>query len=240
METLGGVASFVATVSEANVRYLDQVLQGRSRVALVRNSVDIRRFERPDDRGTEPATVLTVARLVEKKGIDDLIRACGLLVRRGIGVRLELVGDGPLRAELTALAAAQGADVRFLGALDQEEVRNCYRRAGVFSLPCVIASTGDRDGLPTAVLEAMACGLPAVTTAVNGLAEALIHEQTGLVVPERDPEALAGALGRLISDPVWADRLGRQAREHVTRSFCLVDSATRLRSLFAEHARRAS
>ena len=234
-----GAASFVATVSEDNVTYLDRVLQGRSRVALVRNSVDMRRFEQPGERLAEPATVVSVARLVEKKGLDDLVRACGLLAKGGTAVRLDLVGDGPLREQLTALAAEQGADVRFLGSLDHDEVLACYRRAAVFSLPCVIASTGDRDGLPTAVLEAMASGLPAVTTGVNGLAEAVIDGETGLVVPPRDPAALAAAIGSLIDDPARAERLGARAREHVAATFSLVDSATRLRMLFTEHARTA-
>lgn len=234
--TLGG-ASFVATVSEANVRYLDAVLKGCSPVALVRNSVDLGRFPAPNGRCPEPATVVSVARLVEKKGLDDLIRACALLAKQGTPVRLDLVGDGPLLSELKGLAAAEGADVRFLGALDHDEVLACYRRAAVFSLPCVIASTGDRDGLPTAVLEAMASGVPAVTTGVNGLAEAVVDGETGLVVPERDPEALAEAIGRLIDDPGLALRLGARAREHVARTFALSDSAARLRTLFEAGAR---
>ena len=101
--------------------------------------------------------------------------------------------------------------VVFHGALPHEQVRALYRRAAVFSLPCVIAANGDRDGLPTSVLEAMASGVPVVTTAVNGLEEAVLHERTGLVVPERDPAALAAALERVLTDPELAARLARAA-----------------------------
>lgn len=231
-ETLAD-ARFVATVSQANVRHLRGVLSGRGRVALVPNAVDVGRIPMPADRRPEPGLVLTVARLVEKKGLDDLVRACGLLVRRGVAVRLEVAGDGPLRGELEALAAAEGVDARFRGAVDHDEVLTAYRRAAVFALPCVIAATGDRDGLPTAVLEAMAAGVPVVSTAVNGLAEAVVHGRTGLTVPQRDPHALAAALERLLTDEPRAAELGRQARLHVLERFSLGASTARLRQLFA-------
>lgn len=232
-ETLAD-ARFVATVSEANVRHLENVLSGRGRVTLVPNSVDVGRIPGPAERRPENGLVLTVARLIEKKGLDDLIRACGHLLRRGVPVRLEVVGDGPLRAELEALAATEGVDACFRGAVDHDEVLAAYRRAAVFALPCVIASTGDRDGLPTAVLEAMAAGVPVVTTAVNGLPEAVVHGRTGLIVPERDPHTLATVLEGLLTDPPGAAELGRQGRLHVLDRFSLEASTARLRRLFAD------
>lgn len=232
-----GDARFVATVSEANVTHLRAVLGGRGEVRLVRNSVDLRRIPRPVPAAPVPVpVVLTVARLVEKKGLPDLVRACGELGRRGRAVRLELVGDGPLRVELEALARAEGVDVRFLGALDHDDVLAAYGRASVFALPCVVASTGDRDGLPTSVLEAMASSLPVVTTGVNGLADAVLDGRTGLVVPERDPARLAGALEAVLDDPDLARRLGRAARDHVADRFSLDRNTARLRELFAEAA----
>ena len=231
VETLGH-ARFVATVSQANVRHLNDVLGGRGRVELVPNAVDLRRIPTGGSRCPDPARVLTVARLVEKKGLEDLVRACGVLGRGGVGVRLDVVGDGPLRSALEALALAERVDVRFLGTLDHDEVLACYQDAAVFALPCVVAATGDRDGLPTAVLEAMASAVPVVSTAVNGLAEAVLPERTGLVVPERDPHALAEALSRLLGDPALAQRLGRAGRDHVAACFSLVSSTGRLRALF--------
>jgi glycosyltransferase involved in cell wall biosynthesis len=96
----------------------------------------------------------------------------------------------------------------------------------------VVASTGDRDGLPTAVLEAMALGVPVVTTGVNGLAEAVLHEETGLLVPEHDAEALASALGRVLDDEALAERLADGARRHVEERFSLERSVAQLRALF--------
>ena len=228
-------ARFVATVSQANRTYLEQFdLNGRLRV--VPNSVDLRRLGPPRNAPPEPDVVLSVARLVEKKGLPDLIAACALLRLRGVSPRLEIVGDGPLRGQLEGAAARLGIDARFRGALPQEEVLELMRRAAVFCLPSVVAADGDRDGLPTSVLEAMALGVPVVTTAVNGLAEAVLHERTGLVVPQGDPSALADAIERLLSDPLLAARLAVGGRRRVERHFSLERSATLLRSLFPEAA----
>jgi colanic acid/amylovoran biosynthesis glycosyltransferase len=228
-------ARFVATVSGANRSYLEQLdLNGRLRV--VPNSVDLRRLGPARSAPGEPGLVLSVARLVEKKGLPDLVAACGLLALRGESPRLEIVGDGPLRGRLERAAARIGVDARFRGALPQEEVLELMRRAAVFCLPCVVAADGDRDGLPTSVLEAMALGVPVVTTAVNGLAEAVLHERTGLVVPQGDPSALADAIQRLLTDPVLAARLAVGGRRRVERKFSLERSATLLRSLFPEAA----
>jgi colanic acid/amylovoran biosynthesis glycosyltransferase len=229
-------ATFVATVSAANRDYLDELLAGEARLRVVPNAVDLRRLGAPRERAAEAGLVLSVARLIEKKGLSDLVVACGLLAGRGVPLRLELVGDGPLRRELAETAARVGAPVEFRGALPQEEVLELYRRAAVFCLPCVVASTGDRDGLPTSVLEAMALGVPVVTTAVGGLGELVVDGRTGLVVPERDPEALADALQQLLSDTALANRLAAEARQLVERRFSLERSVSSLRSLFPEAA----
>jgi colanic acid/amylovoran biosynthesis glycosyltransferase len=222
-------AAFVATVSEANRAHLQAELGLDGTVQVVHNSVDLRRVGRPRDGPGESGLVLTVARLIEKKGIGDLVEACAQVAAP---VSLHIAGDGPLRRELKALAAQLRVDARFHGALPQEEVLALYGRAAVFCLPCVVAASGDRDGLPTSVLEAMALGVPVIATAVSGLAEAVVHERTGLVVPERDPAALARAIERLLADPELAARLARQARAHVEEGFSTHRSVAALRALF--------
>jgi colanic acid/amylovoran biosynthesis glycosyltransferase len=229
-------ARFVATVSRANRDYLESVLQLNGRLRLVPNSVSLRRLG-PARAGTAQAgPVLSVARLIEKKGLLDLIAAFSVLRARGLNTPLEIVGDGPMRGELEAVAARLGVDARFRGALPQEQVLELMERASVFCLPCVVAADGDRDGLPTSVLEAMALGVPVVTTDVNGLAEAVLHERTGLLVPQRDPVALAKAIERLLSDSKVAARLSAEGRRHVERNFSAERSAAILRSLFQEVA----
>jgi colanic acid/amylovoran biosynthesis glycosyltransferase len=229
-------AAFVATVSRANREYLDSVLAGRSRLHVVPNAVDLRRLDGVRELPREAGLVLSVARLIEKKGVSDVVVASARLVERGVPHRLLVVGEGPLRRELEACAAASAAPATFSGALPQERVLQLYRSASVFCLPSVVASTGDRDGLPTSVLEAMALGAPVVTTAVNGLCDLVIHEHTGLVVPEHDPDALADAVERLLHDPELAARLAAEARQYVENSFSLERSVSTLRSLLPHAA----
>jgi glycosyltransferase involved in cell wall biosynthesis len=151
-------------------------------------------------------------------------------------VRLELAGEGPLRDELESAAAREGVRAVFHGPLPHERVLELFRRAAVFCLPSVVASSGDRDGLPTSVLEAMALGVPVVATSLNGLGEAVVHEQTGLIVPGRDPPALADALERVLSDPELRAALAAGARSHVEARFSLDRCVRELRSLFPEAA----
>src|SRR5688500_4343649 len=231
-----GSATFVATVSEANRAHLASVLGAGAPLHVIPNSVDLRRLGGARGSRSEARRLLTVARLVEKKGLPDLVDACRLLGERDVLVQLVVVGDGPMRSSLEQRAASAGLDAVFCGALPQEEVLDRYRRAAVFCLPCVVGADGDRDGLPTSVLEAMALGVPAVTTAVGGLSELVVHERTGLVVPERDPAALAEALARVLTDRTLATALAAAARRHVEAGFSLERSAARLRSLFPEAA----
>lgn len=228
-------ARFVATVSEVNRAYLVSQLGPGTRVEVVPNSVDVGRLV-PGQRRPQPRRVLSVARLVEKKGLHHLLEACAVLARRGRPVELEIVGDGPQRSGLEAAASAAGLNVHFMGALPHEAVVARYLEASVFCLPCVVASTGDRDGLPTAVLEAMALGVPVVASAVNGLSEAIVHERTGLVVPNADPPGLADALDRLLTDPGLATRLSVAGRRHVEERFALGSTVARLRALFPQAA----
>jgi colanic acid/amylovoran biosynthesis glycosyltransferase len=233
-----GSARFVAAVSSAGRDHLDALLGLDGKLAVVPNSVDMRRLGPARAGSGEPGLVLAVARLVEKKGLYDLIEACALLRRRPAAAapRLEVVGGGPLLGGLREAAERLGVNARFFGPLPQEQVLGCYTRAAVYCLPCVVAGSGDRDGLPTSVLEAMALGVPVVTTAVSGLPEAVIDGETGLVVPQHDPEALAAAIERILNDGELAGRLAARARRHVEKRFALERSAARLRSLFPEGA----
>jgi glycosyltransferase involved in cell wall biosynthesis len=231
-----GCATFVATVSAANRDYLESMLGGGDRVHVVPNAVDLRRLGEPRKGRPEAGPILAVCRLVEKKGLPDLIRACGLLGERGLHPELHVVGGGPLRDVLEELADRVGATVAFHGPQRHEQVLERYRRAALFCLPCVVSSTGDRDGLPTSVLEAMALGVAVVTTAVGGLREVVVDGKTGLVVPERDPVALADALARLLLDRRLAERLAAGGRRHVERGFALDGSVSILRGLFPEAA----
>lgn len=225
----------VVTVSDFNLDHLRSTYgPAANRVRRVYNGLDLDRFPYADPSG-RPPVIAAVGRLVEKKGFDDLLDAVALLVGDGVAVRLDLVGTGPCEADLTAQVQRLGLSgcVRMLGALPQGRVREIVQGAAVFAAPCVVAADGNRDGLPTVLLEAMALGTPSVGTPVTGIPEVVRDGETGLLVPERDPAALAAALRRLLDDAALRARLAGAARALVEQEFDVHRQAARLRELFA-------
>jgi glycosyltransferase involved in cell wall biosynthesis len=189
---------------------------------------------------------VAVGRLVEKKGFADLIEACSLLRDRGVEVRCRIFGLGEQEPDLRAAVERLGLGnrVRLPGPRPQGDLIKAVRRATVFAAPCVVGEDGNRDGLPTVLLEAMALGTPCVSTDVTGIPEVLRDGETGLMVPQRDPAALADAIERLLADPELRVGLAGRARRLVEAEFDVHRNAARLREAFqAAHAvaaRRAS
>lgn len=184
-------------------------------------------------------TVLFVGRFVEKKGTAYLLRAMAEVQRAVPDARLVLIGDGPLRPSLESLARDLGLRYEFLGKQPMEAVRAHMQTAQVFCLPSVTASNGDTEGLPTVILEALAMGLPTVTTASAGNPEAVTDGETGLVVPERDEAALARALVRLLRDEALRRRFALAARQAVVAGFDAGQQARTLEGLYAQVAGNA-
>src|SRR5436190_1380670 len=154
-------------------------------------------------RSSRAPWIVTVGRLVEKKGFADLVEACALLKSRGAPFRCDIIGTGPLEPALAALILERQLQdhVHLVGPRPRSEVVALVRGAAVFAAPCVVASDGDRDCLPTVLVEAMALGTPCVSTDVTGIPE-LLADDCGIVVPQHDPANLAAALERLLSDSV--------------------------------------
>ena len=200
-----------------------------ARVVTVRNGLLLDDFPFTSPVGREPV-VAAVGRLVEKKGFCHLLEAVALLRNRGRPVRTVLAGAGPLMVELRELVDAfrLGRLVDLCGPLPQHEVRALVSRAAVLAAPCVTGTDGNADGLPTVLLEAMALGTPVVATPVTGIPELVRHGETGLLVPERDPRALADALATLLDDQALGAVLALQGRAAVERSY---DSRRQARAL---------
>ena len=166
--------------------------------------------------------VLAVGRLVEKKGFDVLVDACADLVRRGVDVDVRIVGEpGEHSTVVQERIGQRGIErqVHLLGPMTQAGLYDEYRRATVFCLPCRISADGDRDGIPNVLVEAMASGVPVVTTDVSGIPEVVAHERTGLVVPPDDPAATAEALLRIHRDAALARRVAEAGRALVRTRF---------------------
>jgi glycosyltransferase involved in cell wall biosynthesis len=182
--------------------------------------------------------VLAVARLVPKKGVDLLVRACAVAAANGDAFSVNVLGEGPLLPELRALAAALGVEDRvvFRGACSPDEVGEAYAHCSAVAVPCRIATDGDRDGLPVVLIEAMGRGLPVVSTSIIGIPELVRDGENGLLVPPDDPDALAEALSRLRRDRALADRLGRQAARTIEREHRPDLASEELRGWLADRA----
>jgi colanic acid/amylovoran biosynthesis glycosyltransferase len=228
-------ARFAVTISDYNKAYLARLAPG-SRLIRIYNGLDLERFANSAREPAEPPLVLAVGRLVEKKGFAVLVRACALLRDRGRSFRCAIVGKGELESELHALVARLGLEgrVELTGPVPREALVDVYDRAAVVVAPCVVGSDGNRDGLPTVLVEAMALGIPVVATDVTGIPELVEPGRTGTLVPQGDSEALASALERLLEEPQAARALAREARRRVERSFDLHANVAELRALFAE------
>lgn len=233
-------AQAVVTCTEYNRRYMSAQIgaAGVEKLHCIYHGLDPSRFRfsRPRALDREPALILSVARLVEKKGLSDLIAAADILRRRDRRFQVEIVGDGPLRTRLAAQVRRLGlADrVKFAGPLPHDELCRIYQRASLFALPCVVAADGDRDGIPNVLLEAMASGIPVVSTAVSGIPEVINSESEGLLVPPNNPARLADALDRLLHSAELRERLALAARAKIEASFSIEKNSAQLVSLFRQ------
>ena len=178
----------------------------------------------------EPPHVVCVARLRPVKNLGLLLEGCAALQSRGVEFRCTVIGDGSCRDELEAMRARLGLArvVEFAGAAEQAEVLAWWQRATIAAL------TSTSEGMPVSLMEAAACGVPAVAPAVGGIPELVEDGVTGLLVPVGDTQALAAALEQLLRNPELAARMGMAARRRVEERFSLMGQVDRLLALWAE------
>ncbi|MGH8932196.1 MAG: glycosyltransferase [Egibacteraceae bacterium] len=233
-------AARVVTCCQANVDYLGKVLPEAQNIHLVPHGVDVERF-RPAAT-THPGLIVSVGRLVGKKGFPVLLSACRLLADSGRDFRCVVYGDGPLRRELATSIERMGLTdrVRLAGARTQGELARVISRARIFALTPVVEADGDRDGVPNVVLEGMACGVPVVSTMVGGIPEAVRHMANGLLAEPEDAEAIAGHLAALLDDDALRRRLGVGARRTAVESYDARVWAKRLASTILGEAEQVS
>lgn len=213
-------AELLLPISENWRRRLIELGAPESKLSVLRMGIDTRRFElAPRTRGAgEPVRALTVARLVEKKGIEYALRSLARARQRGVPVSYTVAGDGPLLGRLRALTRELGleAHVEFAGWCDQEAIVRHLARAHVLLAPSVTAQTGDQEGVPVVLMEAMAGGLPVLSTRHSGIPELVPDE---LLVDERDVEGLADRLVALVENEARWSTLGAELRARVVADF---------------------
>ncbi|HJV11863.1 MAG TPA: glycosyltransferase family 4 protein [Burkholderiales bacterium] len=222
-----GSCEWLVTCTRANREHL-AALAPPGKVELLYHGIDLARFPRnaaigrARDGSSEPVVILSVARLVEKKGTDVLLEALAR-ISPALQWHFVHVGGGPLLKSLQGRAARLGIErrVTWRGALTQDEVLAEYRKADVFALASRIARDGDRDGLPNVIAEAQSQGLACVATRVSAIPELVRDGQTGILVPPNDAEALARALESLLIDPARRRALGQAAQARIREGFAL-------------------
>jgi glycosyltransferase involved in cell wall biosynthesis len=219
------LARFVVTCTAYNRRHLAKLYDGKSNsVFRVYHGIDTGLFAlkpKADEVPVKPYQILTVARLIAKKGLPTVYRALKILYERGIPFEHILIGDGEERKNVLALIKKLGlnAQSRWRGTQPHEVVLKHYKQAHLFVLGCEVAANGDRDGIPNVLLESMAMGVPVVATDISAIPELVETEKTGILVPPGQPGRLAEAMIRMLTDTELRSRVIPAARQRVLQDF---------------------
>ncbi|MEP6937649.1 MAG: glycosyltransferase family 4 protein [Chthoniobacterales bacterium] len=235
LEQLVESAAAVVTVSDYSVAWLrERFPQQGKKLRRIYNGIDPSQFAQRGMASVVPL-ILSIGRLIEKKGFADLIAACALLKNRGWKFRCEIVGDGPLADDLQKQIDASRLQsvVQLIGPRTQPEIAESLARASAFVLPCVADAQGGMDNLPTVIMEAMAAGVPVVSTRLAGIPEMIDENITGRLVSPHAPDALAGALEELLQEPELAETMGEQGRVRAAERFSVEKNVSELASLFS-------
>jgi glycosyltransferase involved in cell wall biosynthesis len=217
-------ARFVVTCTRYNQRYLKEIAGHiRTPVFCVYHGIDVGLFNGPPSSGRPeaPYRLMTVARIVPKKGLPVVYHALALLAEKGVDFRHTLIGDGEDRDAVLSLIARLGlSDVcRWQGTQTHDRVLDHFHQSDLFLLGCRLAPNGDRDGIPNVFMESMAMEVPVVGTAISAIPELIAHEETGLLVPPDDPAAMADAMMRLLTDIPLRSRIIAAAKARICSEF---------------------
>ena len=240
LEEKMAAAQFIRTNTQINQRYLAELcphLAGK--VVNVYNGVSLAPAAGLRAPARPPFHLLALGRLVPKKGFAVLLAACRDLRAQGVEVRLTLAGDGPERGKIREIINREGlADrVSLPGAVPHREVARLMAAADLLVMPSLIAPSGDRDGIPNVILEALLCEVPVVASAVSGIPEVIHDGDTGWLTTPGDPEALARAVAAALADPAAARRRAQRGRALVAREFDSERNYARLKAMFEGAAR---
>lgn len=230
-------ACFAVTISDYNRRFLLSQRALAEKINVIHCGVESEKFNLRQERKIgSMIRIGTLGRMVEKKGFDDLIAACRILEDKGVSFQLELAGDGPLKDRLKERADNLGIEnaIHFKGALAHEAVPSWMQALDLFVLPCKVDSSGDMDGIPVVLMEAMMTGVPVVSTNISGIPELVRDGETGGLAQANHPQDLAETIIRICLDEALRRRICRQAEEIVRMKFDLNRNVDRLLSLFKE------
>lgn len=227
-------AKFVVTVSDFNKQFLTKQFGHSEKILRIYNGLDLDLFGF-HKKAQNTRSIISVGRLVPKKGFRYLIDACKILSDQGVDFRCEIIGTGELEEELHEQIARLGMSqqVQLTGPMPQNLVREKIRNATLFAAPCVIGDDGNRDGLPTVITESLAIGTPCISTDVTGIPEIVRHEETGIIVAQENAQELADEIRRLLDDQQLCRTLAENSRRLIEQEFDAEQNVAQIRQLIA-------
>ena len=233
---------FVITCTQYNKRFMleQNPAMDTNRIHVVYHGINLDRFRQTKRQKTETPLILSVGRLVPKKGMAVLIEACRMLKAEGMSFHCRIIGEGPERPRLEIqIKLNQLIDcVELRGAVSPSEMVQHYEEASLFVLPCVVEEDGNRDGIPNVIAEAMSMRLPVITSNVSAIPELVEHKVTGILVEPGDAAAISTAICELLQSPFKASRMGNKGREKVEQVFDAQSAFAQLKRIFLDHQTR--
>ena len=237
-------ATALVTCCQVNADYIAATLPARlPSVRVIHHGVELDLFKpRPRPTVVADVQIVTVGRLVEKKGFPDLLRALGRLKASGRRITCRVYGDGPLLRPLAELRDSLGlADaVHFLGERSRETIIQALHSSDVFVLTPTVTEDGDRDGIPNVLVEAMACGLPVVSTSAGGIPELVTHSENGFLTAPGDVASIENHIATLLDSPKLRQQMGVAARRTVESGYDVNMAAERLQKIFLSEKQTVS
>src|SRR5690349_18213985 len=214
-------ASFVSTCTGYNRQYLEREHRLNGKLHCLYHGLELEDYQPQPNVSAEIPKITAVGQLKEKKGFSYLLKACQILKENGYAFRCQIIGEGPLRPALEQKIHDFSLEkhVTLSGAIPHDTVINELKSSSMFVLPCVTGSDGDRDGIPNAILEAMAMQLPIVSTIHSGIPEVVTDGENGLLVPPADANALAQAMAKLLDNSMLGHQMGERGRQRVSENF---------------------
>jgi colanic acid/amylovoran biosynthesis glycosyltransferase len=234
-----GDASFTITCTQYNRHFLNKIsdFEYADRIFTVYHGVEISKWlssHHYHKIGCSEIRILSIARLVEKKGLIYLLKAVQRLIQMDVQVTCTIIGEGPLRRRLKNQIKDLGLEdfVRILDFLSQEQIKSFFAQSDIFVLPCMVAGNGDRDGLPNVIMEAMLSGVPVISTPVSAIPEIIKDGITGILVREKDEKAIADAIIRLKTYPMLYAKITSNGRMEVIEKFDIEENTDELVKVF--------